>query len=201
MISRRDRNKLDKAARLERAAMRLFSERGFDATTTKAVADEAGVATGTVFLYADDKADLLVLAMKGELARIVEERLATMPAAPLVEQLLHFFGGFIAFYAARAEIAARFVQTLLVHRGKNAEALDRLTVAALERLAMLVEAAIERGELVADVPPLLLAQNCFALYFGAVSAWLRGYVPTVEEALGLLRMSLELQLRGLRTDE
>ena len=48
-----------------------------------------------------------------------------------------------------------------------------------------------------DVPPMLLAQNTFALYFMAVLAWL-SRLTTLEGALDpLLRSSLALQLRGL----
>lgn len=41
------------------AARQLIVERGFDATTMSDVADAAGVAKGTVYLYFDSKADLL----------------------------------------------------------------------------------------------------------------------------------------------
>jgi AcrR family transcriptional regulator len=194
---RRVRNQADKQARIARAALELFTQRGFDETTTKAIAERAGVAAGTVFLYADDKRDLLVLAMREELARIVEDRLARLPDGPLLEQLLFLFGGFLAFYGAHPRLASVFVTTLLTSKGKNTEALDGLTLSAMGRIGTLVELRIARGEVASDVPPLLLAQNAFALYFAALSAWLRGYVATPDESLGLLRMSLELQLRGL----
>lgn len=195
---RRERNKLDKRARIQAAATRLFSERGFDATTTKAIADEAGVAAGTVFLYAEDKADLLLLAMCGELARVVEERFASLPPPPLVDQLVHVFGGFLSFYEAHPKLAIAFVQTVITSHGRNAEEMDRLTIGTLQRFAALIEAAQARGELQRDVPPLLLAQNCFAIYFSALSAWLRRFAATMDEALGMLRLALSLQLRGLQ---
>jgi AcrR family transcriptional regulator len=200
-LSRRDRNKEDKRLRIQAAAMRLFRQRGYEATTTKAIADAAGVAAGTVFLYAADKADLLVLAMHDELQRIVGERFESLPAAQLLEQLVHVFGGFLSFYEAHEEVAAPFVQTTVARRAasaKNAMALDRLTIETLGRVAGLIEAAKARGELTADVPPLLLAQNCFALYFSSLAAWLREYVNTMDEAKGMMRIALELQLRGLR---
>jgi TetR/AcrR family transcriptional regulator, cholesterol catabolism regulator len=197
-VPRRVRNKLDKRTRIQAAAFELFSEKGFEATTTKAIADAAGVAAGTIFLYAQDKSDLLMLAMRDELARVVEERFAAMPEAPLLEQLLHVFAGLLAFYEAHPKVAVAFVQTLVAHHGPNAAEMDRLTIDTLGRMAGLVHGAIERGELVADVPPLLLAQNCFALYFSSLTAWLRGYAPTAVDATALLRIALELQLRGLR---
>ena len=193
-LPRRTRNKLDKRARIQAAAMRLFAERGFDATTTKAVADEAGVAAGTIFLYAQDKSDLLILAIHDELARVIEAQFMSMPDAPLLEQLLRVFSGFLSFYEAHPKIAGAFVQTVVTKHGPNAVEMDRLTLSALQRIAGLVQAAIDRGELLSDVPPLLLAQNAFALYVSSLMAWLRGYA---EDGRGLLRIALELQLRGL----
>ena len=197
-LPRRTRNKLDKRARIQRAALELFSRDGFEQTTTKAIAEEAEVAAGTIFLYATDKADLLVLATHDELLRIVEERFATMPDAALIEQLLHVFGGFLAFYMRHGKLAPTMIQTLLVNEGRSALELDRLTIATLGRIAALVEHAQKSGALDEDVPPLLLAQNFFALYFSSLAAWLRKFVHTSEETLGLLRVALELQLRGLQ---
>jgi len=197
-LPRRDRNKLDKRTRIQRAALKLFSRDGFARTTTKAIAEEAEVAAGTIFLYASDKADLLVLATHDELLRIVEERFATLPEAALIEQLLHVFGGFLAFYLRHEKLAPTIVQSLLTTEGQNALELDRLTVSTLGRIAALIEHAQRSGALDPGVPPLLLAQNFFALYFSSLAAWLRKFVHTHEEALGLLRVALELQLRGLQ---
>src|SRR5690606_18928752 len=50
----RDRSKAARRARLLRAAARLFASRGYAATTISDIARAAGMATGTVFLYARD---------------------------------------------------------------------------------------------------------------------------------------------------
>lgn len=41
------------------AAIRIFSEKGFDNTTTKEIANEAGIAEGTIFRYFKTKKDIL----------------------------------------------------------------------------------------------------------------------------------------------
>src|SRR5262249_17850036 len=56
---------------VRRAAFELFSSVGFDETTTQAIAERAGVAAGTVFLHASDKADLLFLVMHDRLDETV----------------------------------------------------------------------------------------------------------------------------------
>src|SRR5690606_13426713 len=57
---RREQIKQEKLGRIVRAAATLFSERGFAATTTQAIAEEAGIGAGTLFLYVRSKHDLLV---------------------------------------------------------------------------------------------------------------------------------------------
>jgi AcrR family transcriptional regulator len=44
--------------RIVAAAMKLFSEKGFHATNTKAIAQEAGVAVGSVYSYYTDKMEI-----------------------------------------------------------------------------------------------------------------------------------------------
>lgn len=67
-MSRRERNKAEKRERILGAASDLFSEQGYAATTTQAVAARADVAVGTVFQYAATKPELLMMVMNTRLA-------------------------------------------------------------------------------------------------------------------------------------
>ncbi|MCZ4520044.1 helix-turn-helix domain containing protein [Rhodococcus ruber] len=60
-VSRRERNKQDKLARITAAARDLFLERGIDDVTTQEIAEKADIGTGTLFLYAKTKGELLLL--------------------------------------------------------------------------------------------------------------------------------------------
>jgi TetR/AcrR family transcriptional regulator, cholesterol catabolism regulator len=189
--------KEDKRARLRDAAWSLFVEKGFDATTTKEVAARAGVASGTLFLYARDKADLLFLVLNERLSAAVDEGLRTIPDGPLLEQLLHLFGGFFRVYEEAPEVARAFIKELPGADGPNAQLVNSLTMSLLMHMGGLVQRAQAKGEIANDVAPVLLAQNAFALYYFALMAWL-GRITTLEGALDpLLRSSLALQLRGL----
>lgn len=197
VMSLRLQHKLDKRERLRRAAFELFTERGFDATTTKAVAERAGVATGTVFLYAKDKADLLFLVMHDRLASTVDDRFATLPKGPLLDRLMHVFAGIFAMYGEHPAIAIAFVRELPGAKGTNADQVNALTFAFLHRIAGLVREAQDQGELAPSIEPLRAATNVFTLYFGALLGWISGFT-TLEAALEPgLRSSLALQIRGL----
>jgi AcrR family transcriptional regulator len=60
-VGRRERNKQHKLDRITAAALELFSEFGVDEVTTQQIADKADIGTGTLFLYAKTKAELLLL--------------------------------------------------------------------------------------------------------------------------------------------
>lgn len=193
--------KADKRLRIRDAAWKLFNERGYDATTTRAVAEEAGVAAGTLFLYADDKADLLFLVFHDRLQQAVQEARDSLPRqATLVPQLLHVFRGIFTMYGETPAMAAEFVRALPSARGRNAQEVNALTFTFFAYLAQMVREAQHRGEVDPSIDTLLAARNIFSLYFGALLSWVAGIAPTIEMALDpVLRDALQLQLRGLAT--
>ncbi len=58
LIGRRAQNKESIQKRIVQAALGLFQTKGFEATTTKAIARKAGIAEGTVFNYFKTKEDI-----------------------------------------------------------------------------------------------------------------------------------------------
>jgi TetR/AcrR family transcriptional regulator len=60
-VGRRERNKQEKLDRITAAARELFAEHGVDEVTTQQIADKADIGTGTLFLYAKNKGELLLL--------------------------------------------------------------------------------------------------------------------------------------------
>lgn len=195
---RREQNKLDKRERIQRAAWELFTGIGYDDTTTRAVADRADIAVGTLFRYATDKRDLLCLVMHDELAAVTDARLATMPrSASLLSQLMHLFSGLFSMYSFHPELATAFVRHFPGADGPNGRALMELTVTTVSRIAELVVRKQERGEVSADIDAFQAATNFFSLYFGVLIGWISGL--TSDSALDVtLRGALELQIRGLR---
>lgn len=81
MLGRRERNKLDKLARITAAAGELFAERGVDDVTTQEIADRADIGAGTLFLYAKSKGELLLLVQNSTYAGALERGRADAAAA------------------------------------------------------------------------------------------------------------------------
>src|SRR5882757_8593302 len=61
-------------SRILAGALRLFRERGFDETTMRDIAREAGVAIGAAYYYFDSK-EALVMAFYGEASQTMHEQI------------------------------------------------------------------------------------------------------------------------------
>jgi len=80
-LGRRERNKQQKLDRITAAADELFTEHGVDDVTTQQIADAADIGTGTLFLYARSKAELLLLVQNTHYAEAIESGLVAAAAA------------------------------------------------------------------------------------------------------------------------
>lgn len=198
-LGRRERNKRDKRERIKAAARKLFSTKGFAATTTQEIAREADIGTGTLFLYVRSKEEVLVLLFRDEMDRVCEKAFSGLPPdAPLLDQLTAAYGGLIRFHSRSPELARIFVKEVLFVGDGLRDSIAEFVGGLEGRSAVLIEAAKQRGEIASDVPAAALAENCFGTYLLLLQKWLGSGGPlATAEHRAHLRRSLELQLRGL----
>lgn len=83
-VGRRERNKQAKLERITAAARELFAEHGVDDVTTQQIAERADIGTGTLFLYAKTKGELLLLVQNSGYADALEEGKAAAARIPEV---------------------------------------------------------------------------------------------------------------------
>jgi AcrR family transcriptional regulator len=81
-VGRRERNKQAKLERIMTAASELFAEHGVDQVTTQQIADKADIGTGTLFLYAKTKGELLLLVQNAQYAAALERGRAAAGTIP-----------------------------------------------------------------------------------------------------------------------
>ena len=91
---RRSRRKDARPGELLTAALSLFVEKGFAATTVEAVAARAGVSKGTLFLYFPSKVELFQAVVRENIVGRLSEWAQTIerhegPQAPLLRELMH----------------------------------------------------------------------------------------------------------------
>lgn len=199
--TRRSRNKLDKLARIEKAGRALFARRGFDATTTRALAARADIGIGTLFLYFPKKEDLLVHLFHRDIGAVEAAMFARLPARPLRAQLLHVFDALYDYYARDPALSRVFIKELLFLEAPRRDRVTAFTLDFLERLVALIAAAQTRGEIAGALAPRQPAYAVFGLYCFTLINWLGGVLDGPEVARAQLRASLDLLLAGLSARE
>lgn len=202
--SRRERAKRDKATRILVAAAELFSSRGFEQTTMHQVASAAGVADGTVFLYADTKVELLLMVINEEfrvavaagIAADERRRSATAVAdrmsidADARARIHRLLEPIVAYTLANQENARRYQRELLfggpggVQRARGIA----LTESAITAIASVLA---RQGSGEPPTPDALLAAR---LLFAGVIVDLAG-IPGSPSAATQMRARLEMGIR------
>lgn len=108
MAGLRERKKEHARTTIQKQAMRLFTEQGYDQTTVEQIADAAGVSPATVYRYFMSKEDLVVT---DEYDPIVIQSLLDRPAdEPLIESVRAVMTGVLVKYFERDRdlLAARY---------------------------------------------------------------------------------------------
>jgi AcrR family transcriptional regulator len=195
----RERNKIDKLSRIRAAALELFETKGYDATTTREIAELADVGIGTVFMYANDKRDLLFLIFNDELDQMVGEAFAHVHKRKSLSSQIH--GVFCRFYEVfhpRATLARILLRELVFFsEGKQAEQFLANRARIMLELQRLAAEAIAKGRVRATEDPAEVAKAFFFLYSGEVRLWLSNAKPDLQSGQASLKRTCALLGRGL----
>jgi AcrR family transcriptional regulator len=138
--SLRERQRSALRTEIQQVALRLFAEHGFEAVTTEAIAEEAGVSSSTFFRHVPSKEHLLLGVAQGEGAKIVANFLAR-PAEEDVRASLR------AAILGRTSHFARDSETLELWRKAMVSApasVRRATLVSREDTEQLVAVVAER---------------------------------------------------------
>ena len=171
------RSRADARRRLQQATLELFQERGYDATTTAAIAARAGVTERTFFRHFPDKREALFDGEDAFRDALVEGVLAAPDVLGPMEALLRAFGG--------VEPMLRENRPFSEPRQKVVAQTPALQERVLTKVAGLVAAlsAALRRRGVEEGPAILASQVGMALFSHAARLWLDDSAAGVEAYL------------------
>ncbi len=168
-LGRRERNKLDKLERITAAAGELFAERGVDDVTTQEIADRADIGTGTLFLYAKTKGELLLLVQNSMYETALEEgRAASAEATGALDSVLAVLRPVVACNRKQVENGRTYLREMVFgdpQEPRHAEAL-KLTSQTQD----LVADVIDRETAATADTARALAQVVSAIMFTTMAA-------------------------------
>jgi len=199
-VGRRAQNKQKIRDNIVRAALSLFQTKGFEATTTKAIARKAGIAEGTVFNYFKSKDDIALHFFEEEVDHAMKavrdnQRLRRAPLEEKLFALVHSQLEYLAPYE-------RFIGTALLHALKPHSPLGPFSHRAMElrhRYLRFVEELIEESIPKKQNPLGFLAPEVFWIYYlGTLLYWLYDTSEGKQNTLAFLDRSLNFGVLMLK---
>jgi AcrR family transcriptional regulator len=183
--------------RIVEAARRLFTTNGFEATSTRDIADAAGIATGTLFNYFPTK-EAVLASLVAEAVAGIEQQVDTeaLDADSFEEDLF-------AFVAAGLRMLKPWRKHLPVLLDT---ALSPLAVACADEAQSLRASHLEsvvrlaKKHRLGDLPAVAL-QLYWTLYTGVLLFWAHDRSPKQEDTLALLDHSLAMFTAWLQKED
>lgn len=168
-LGRRERNKLDKLQRITAAAAELFADRGVDDVTTQEIADRADIGTGTLFLYAKTKGELLLLVQNSTYAAALERGRADAAAATdVLDGVLAVVRPVVQCNRKQIDNGRTYLREIVF--GDPAEPHHREALNLTEQTEQLVAKIIAQGERVPAELARTLAHVVSAVMFVSMAA-------------------------------
>jgi AcrR family transcriptional regulator len=198
----RERNKLDKLRRIKDAARELFVAKGFDDTTTREIAVRAGVGIGTIFVYAENKRDLLFLIANEDLETVtVRAEAAVTASASLMQNLLSVATLHYEFFARQPELSRLVLREMVFYEsGAQAGRFQRTRERLITLFGRSVEIALAQKTVTSSETPQFVGWTIFAVFQVELRRWLSTDEPSLSAGVKALERALRLVISGIAPD-
>lgn len=168
-VGRRERNKQVKLERITAAARELFTEHGVDDVTTQQVAEKADIGTGTLFLYAKTKGELLLLVQNSGYADALEEGKAAAESIPdTLEAVMAIIRPVVECNRIQIDNGRTYLRELVFGDPDERHHRDALTLTIQTEEA--IAAVLQRGDRVGSHDAATLAHIVSAIMFLSMAA-------------------------------
>jgi len=198
MAGLREKKKEQTRSAILKAALHLFSKKGYDNTSIDELARLAGVGKGTIYTYFQSKSEIF-LAFCEEQLQFVYQELADKsdPDAPLINQLMTIFTGEFQFVSRNKEFGRILMRETIFPKELTDDRSREIDNKYIDLLVPILKKAQQRGELRTDLELTLVTGHLYALYIMTVSAWYMGRLLTEENVVEAMKMLFEQALLGL----
>ena len=180
-VGRRERNKQAKLERITAAARELFAEHGVDDVTTQQIAEKADIGTGTLFLYAKTKGELLLLVQNSGYVDALEEGKAAAQGIPeALDAVMAIIRPIVECNRIQVDNGRTYLRELVFGDPEEPHHRDALTLTIQTEEA--IAAVVRRDDRVGSDDAATLARIVSAIMFLSMAATVN-VARTVEEIL------------------
>jgi AcrR family transcriptional regulator len=191
-LGRRERNKQAKLERIMTAASELFAEHGVDEVTTQQIADKADIGTGTLFLYAKTKGELLLLVQNAQYAAALERGRASAETIPdVLDAVLSIVQPIVQCNRAQIENGRTYLREMVF--GDPEEPHHGVALAIAAQTEEAITAVLRRDKRVAEGDAATLARVVSSVMFLSMAASLN-VARSVEEIVQGIRKQVSALL-------
>ncbi|WP_405816556.1 TetR/AcrR family transcriptional regulator [Streptomyces sp. NBC_01390] len=191
-VGRRERNKQEKLDRIVAAASELFAEHGVDEVTTQQIADKADIGTGTLFLYAKTKGELLLLVQNAKYVEALEQGRADAETVPgVLDAVLAIVRPIVECNRVQIDNGRTYLREMVF--GDPEEPRHGAALAIVAQTEEAVAAVLRRDERVAEGDAATLAHIVSAVMFLSMAVSVN-IALSVEEIVQDIRRQVEVLL-------
>ncbi|KRD22699.1 MULTISPECIES: TetR/AcrR family transcriptional regulator [unclassified Streptomyces] len=191
-VGRRERNKQEKLDRIVAAATELFAEHGVDDVTTQQIADKADIGTGTLFLYAKTKGELLLLVQNAKYVEALEQGRADAETVPgVLDAVLAIVRPIVECNRIQIDNGRTYLREMVF--GDPEEPRHGAALAIVAQTEEAVAAVLRRDERVAEGDAATLAHIVSAVMFLSMAASVN-IALSIEEIVQDIRRQVDVLL-------
>jgi TetR/AcrR family transcriptional regulator len=193
-FGRRERNKQDKLERITAAARELFAEHGVDEVTTQQIADKADIGSGTLFLYAKTKGELLLLVQNSSYAdALVKGRAAAESTPDVLDAVMAIVRPVVECNRAQIENGRTYLREIVF--GDPTEPHHRDALALTVQTEQAITVVLQRDHRIEPSHAATLAHIVSAITFVSMATPIN-ITSTVDDILVEIRDQVRVLLPG-----
>lgn len=188
-VTRRERRKLELRGRMVDAALELFEEQGYEATTVADICARADVATKTFFNYFPTKQHLIrEIAHQSIEGFLVDIETVRSEGSSTRERLVQFFD-MVTSAATEVGPKHREVLTEIIHAASSSGEKDMRARQLREAMGAIVREGVAAGDVTPEYDPDTLSELILGAFYALMFNWanLEDY-PIQERARAMSRV-------------
>ena len=200
-VRRREQAKVERQAKILRAARMLFTELGYEAATLNQIAALAGLGKGTIFNYVTDKRDLIFLIFHEDISSLLDRALAeSKKRQGFSEKIFGIAELHYRFYAQTPKLSRLLLTEVGFHsEGVHLDRFRELRGVLIKAIERLVIEAQKDGVLSKDETAGFIASQIFFAFSTAVREWLTTSQPEWRAGLRKYKRIFRMQIQGIRS--
>ena len=162
----------EKRERILKAAIEVFAQKGFYATRVSEIASAAGVADGTIYLYFENKDDVLVSIFEDRIGKLLEVLREVATANSPVDEKIERI---IALQLGLLEEQRDLAEVITVCLRQSSKLLKQFATPLFSQYLELIAGVIEEGQTSGifrtDVSPRVAARSLWGALDGLALTW------------------------------